>query len=131
RAPRTRIARAALLVDRALRASPSRRLAHLCAAASSRSLEQRHEADLPEPLGLQLLAATCDAQQLLTTLGPDRRDETPTGRELLEQRIGQGVRCGRNEDRIVGRVRRPTLEAVSMPQMHVADVQLLQAHARA
>src|SRR6185503_3535028 len=78
---------------------------------------------------VQLIAAPREPQQLLAAFRAYRRDEPPAGRELLEQHVRNRERGRGHQDAVVRAVRGPTLKAVAMTQMNVADPEFLETRA--
>src|SRR5437660_753658 len=75
---------------------------------------------------LKTRLAAPDQHQALGVLLAKGQDQPPAEGELIQERLRDVVRCGGDEDRVVGGVLRPTLIAVAGPHLHVRVAQLLQ-----
>ncbi len=68
-----------------------------------------------------------DQHQLLYFTGPDRDHQTPTGCQLIEQRLRYIRRDRRHDNAVVRRQRRPPFSTIAPAKHHVAQIQLDQA----
>src|SRR5438093_13424249 len=75
---------------------------------------------------LKTRVGTPDQHQALGVLLAQRQDQPPAKGELIQERLRDVVRCGGDDDRIVGGVLRPALIAVAGPHLHIRVAEPLQ-----
>src|SRR6202022_183803 len=83
--------------------------------------DQRDEPHEAKIFGGKPVIFAADAEELLiAVILPDGRNQDPVRREPVDEGFRDIDRCGGDDDPIVGRLLRPTLQAVAKPADYVA-----------
>src|SRR5438034_11001717 len=81
--------------------------------------DQLHEATLPERFFVEAVLVPANAYQHLGVLGTQGHHQTPAELQLIEQRPRYLRRAGGHQDRVVGRMLRPSDRSITDLDEHV------------
>src|SRR5579862_3704946 len=80
---------------------------------------------------LDALLLASEASELLLPFGPNRHDESPADFQLFEQHLGHSERRSGGENSIERRLRFPPRASITVPEAHVAQLELFDSRFRA